>query len=63
MYEETFGDETELISPENEKLLKIIHKTCDTAGIVRDREELTRFMREYKNKTTGEQMSLFDFTN
>ena len=62
-YQDAFGDVTELISPENDKLLTLIHKTCDRAGIVWDREELTRFMREYKNKTTGEQMSLFDFTS
>lgn len=60
-YIETFGDSYEVVSPNNEKLTALVHSICDECGIVRDREELQRYMREYKNKTMGDQISLFDF--
>ena len=41
--------------------MKIFNTTCDENNIIRDREELFRYMREYKNKVTGEQLSIFDF--
>lgn len=60
-YIETFGDSYEVVSPNNEKLTALVNSICDECGIVRDREELQRYMREYKNKTMGDQISLFDF--
>lgn len=60
-YIETYGNAYEVISPNNGELTKLFYKTCDAAGIVSDREELMRYMREYKNKTMGTQLSLFDF--
>ncbi|MDD6400292.1 MAG: radical SAM protein [Lachnospiraceae bacterium] len=60
-YIETYGDSYEVLSPDNDKLMKIFNTTCDENNIIRDREELFRYMREYKNKVTGEQLSIFDF--
>ncbi|MGN0436157.1 MAG: SPL family radical SAM protein [Wujia sp.] len=60
-YMKTYGDAYELLSPNSEKLTRLFHKTCDEHGIIRDREELFRYMREYKNNTIGTQLSLFDF--
>ena len=62
-YMETYQDSYELLSPENEKLTKIFTEICDENQIVHDREELFRYMREYKNKTVGTQLSIFDFIN
>lgn len=62
-YMETYQDSYELLSPENEKLTKIFTEICDENQIVHDREELFRYMREYKNKTMGTQLSIFDFIN
>ena len=59
-YEETFGDETEVLSPECEKLTRLYRELADRYGMIWDKEELKRYMREYKNKTAGEQLS-FDF--
>lgn len=60
-YIETYGDSYEVSSPNNEKLMKIFSNLCEENNIVYDKEELFRYMREYKNKQIGTQMSLFDF--
>lgn len=61
-YIKEFGDAYEIASPDQEALMKYFRETCDEHGIVHDREELFRFMREYKNKTIGTQMTIFDYS-
>lgn len=51
----------EAVSPNSAELTQYLSSVCEEHGICYDREELTRYMREYKNKTLGEQLSLFDF--
>ncbi|MDE6025567.1 MAG: radical SAM protein [Lachnospiraceae bacterium] len=60
-YMEAFGASYEVVSPNNDSLTAIFNDICDENNIVRDREELLRYMREYKNKTMGDQLSIFDF--
>ena len=60
-YIETYGNAYEINSPNNDRLMKIFTNLCNEHNIVYDREELFRYMREYKNKQTGTQISLFDF--
>ncbi|MCM1272036.1 MAG: radical SAM protein [Clostridium sp.] len=60
-YIETFGNGYEVNSPNDDSLTAVFNEICDANNIVRDREELLRYMREYKNKTMGDQMSIFDF--
>lgn len=60
-YIETYGNAYEVSSPENDRLMKIFVGLCEENNIQYDREEIFRYMREYKNKTMGTQMSLFDF--
>lgn len=60
-YMEAYGEASELVSPNQRELMKYFRRTCDEHGIVHDREELFRYMREYKNKTIGTQMTIFDF--
>lgn len=60
-YMATYGDSYEVLSPDNDRLMGIFNEICDTHGIIRDKEEIFRYMREYKNKTLGTQMTLFDF--
>lgn len=62
-YIETYGNSYEVLSSDNDRLMKIFKELCEEHGIQYDREELFRYMREYKNKTLGTQMSLFDFFN
>lgn len=60
-YIRNYANSYEVVSPNSEKLMKMFHKVCEEHGIVHDNEELFRFMREYKNKTAGTQLSLFDY--
>lgn len=60
-YIKKYGDAYEIESPNSEALTRLFNRTCDENGIIRDREELFRYMREYKNNTLGTQLSLFDF--
>lgn len=60
-YIKTYGDAYEILSPNHESLNRIFRETCSKHNIVYDSEELFRYMREYKNKTMGTQMSIFDF--
>lgn len=59
-YIETYGDSYEVTSPNNDRLMKIFTNLCEEHNIVYDKEELHRYMREYKNKQIGTQISLFD---
>lgn len=60
-YIETYGEAYELASPNKDELMAYFRKTCDENNIMHDREELLRFMREYKNKTLGTQMTIYDY--
>ena len=60
-YIETFGNSYEVPSQNSMALTKLLKTTCEENGIVYDQEELMRYMREYKNKTLGVQMSIFDY--
>lgn len=60
-YMEFYGVSSELESPNKQELMQYFRQTCDEHGIVHDREELFRYMREYKNKTIGTQMTIFDY--
>lgn len=59
-YIKEFNDVYEVCSPDIDKLNKLVYNTCEENGIIYDKDELFRYMREYRNNTVGEQMSLFD---
>ncbi len=59
-YMQEYGDAYEVVSPNSQKLMQILQQRCENYGIIYDGEELFRYMREYKNKTIGEQLSIFD---
>lgn len=60
-YEEELAGEKVLKSGNYAELTKLIQTTCEANGIQYDKEELLRYTREYKNKTIGTQLSLFDY--
>lgn len=49
-YIEVYGNSYEVASPDNKRLMKIFTGLCEEHNIVYDKEELFRYMREYKNK-------------
>jgi DNA repair photolyase len=58
-YIKEYKDAYEVMSPQVDKLNKLVYNTCEENGIVYDKDELHRYMREYKNNLNGEQLSLF----
>ena len=59
-YEAVYADEKTLKTKNYTEIMACIRETCEAHGIQYDKEELLRFTREYKNKTIGTQLSLFD---
>ena len=59
-YIEIYGNAYEVTSPDSDRLMKIFYELCEENNIVYDEQELQRYMREYKNKQIGTQLSLFD---
>lgn len=59
-YENEFANEKSLKTKKQTALMKIIREVCESHDVQYDKEELLRFTREYKNKTVGTQLSLFD---
>ena len=60
-YIETYGNAYQLGSPNNRELMKIMNQVCSREHIVTNAEEIFCYMREYEEKESGQQMSLFDF--
>ncbi len=60
-YMALFDGVNEAVSPNSKQLMSIFTEFCRSHDIVYDKEELYRYMREYKNKTIGTQMTIFDF--
>ena len=58
-YIHAYGNAYELPSPNHTYLWKLLKSECKAAGIVCDAEQLFAYMREYEDKTAGEQLSLF----
>lgn len=57
-YEEVFGVEQELISPDNDRLMKMIRDDCKKNGIVSDAARLNTYLKGFEDKLAGEQLSL-----
>lgn len=57
-YKEVFGTEQELISPENDRLMKLIRDECKKNGIVSDASRINTYLKGFEDKLAGEQLSL-----
>ena len=61
VYEAEYSTEKVLKTKNYSELMKLIQSVSEQHGIQYDKEELLRYTREYKNKTIGTQLSLFDY--
>ncbi len=59
-YIRTYGNQYEIESPDNRKLMKLFHQKCEESGIVHDNDEVFRYLQEFEEKDAGRQMSLWD---
>ena len=55
-----FGNRYECNSPQNMELMHLFHKTCEKAGMMHDVNAIFRYLHEFEEKETQNQLSLFD---
>ncbi len=58
-YEQTYGDEYHILSPDNDHLMRIFHETCAEHGILDDPDTVFQYLNEFPHPDQSEQMSLF----
>lgn len=59
-YISTYGQRYDLPSPENKKLMALLHKRCSERGIKTDIDEIFAYLHKFDDKQAGSQLSLFD---
>lgn len=56
----TYGNQYEIASPDNRRLMRMFHQKCEESGIVHDNEEIFRYLHTFEEKDAGRQMSVWD---
>ncbi len=59
-YIRTYGNQYEIASPDNRRLMRLFHQKCEESGIVHDNDEVFRYLQEFEEKDAGRQMSLWE---
>lgn len=59
-YIRTYGNQYEIASPDNRRLMRLFHQKCEESGIVHDNEEIFRYLHTFEEKDAGRQMSLWE---
>ncbi len=59
-YIRIYGNQYEIASPDNRRLMRLFHQKCEESGIVHDNDEVFRYLQEFEEKDAGRQMSLWE---
>ena len=59
-YIRTYGARYELLSPDNDRLMKRFHATCEAYSIVHDNDRIFAYLSAFERKDSARQLSLFD---
>lgn len=59
-YIKTYGNQYEIVSPNNKTLMELFRRTCKANDIVYNYNDIFQYMQTFEDKAVGEQMSLFD---
>ncbi len=59
-YMRTYGNQYEIASPDNRKLMKLFHQKCEERGILHDNGEIFRYLHTFEEKGAGRQLSFWD---
>ena len=59
-YIETFGLSYECPSPRSAELYEIFDRECEKHGVMHHPDEIFAYLREFSEKSEGEQLSFFD---
>mgnify|MGYP003517765627 FL=1 len=62
-YIKTYGNAYELPVPKEKKLMELVCRECNEAGIEWRSGKLFEYMHQFEDKLAGEQLTLFDFKN
>lgn len=56
----TYGNRYILESPNNKSLMKIFRQRCEDGGIIHDNDRIFSYLRDFEEKETDKQLSLWD---
>lgn len=59
-YIRNYGNQYEIASPDNRRLMRLFHQKCEESGIVHDNEKIFRYLHTFEEKDAGRQMSVWD---
>jgi len=59
-YIKLYGNSYQLTSLRNMSLMKLLYEKCDNGGIMRNNNEIFRYLSTFESKARGVQLSLFD---
>lgn len=59
-YIKTYGNQYEIESPNNNKLMRIFRKRCGDNGIIHNNKHIFEYLSEFEEKTSDIQLSLWD---
>lgn len=58
-YQRAYGLQYEVLSPRNEKLMRLFHRLCEESGIMHDNGQIFAYLSRFEDKSQGEQLRLF----
>lgn len=59
-YIRIYGNQYEIMSPANSRLMKLFHQKCGEKGIIHDNEEIFRYLQTFEEKSVSRQLSIWD---
>lgn len=59
-YKRIYGNQYEIASPDNRRLMRLFHQKCEERGMLHDNGEIFRYLRTFEEKGAGRQLSLWD---
>lgn len=58
-YIRTYGNQYVVSSPENDRLMRLFHRTCEKKGIVHDNDRIFRYLQTFEERQSGAQLRLW----
>lgn len=59
-YIQKYGNQYEIVSPQNDRLMRLFHEQCSRNGIIHDNRQIFDYLSTYEEKNTASQLSLWD---
>ena len=61
-YIRTYGNQYEVDSPNNNRLMQLFYQKCSTGGIVHNNDQIFQYLHTFEEKELATQLSLWDIT-